>query len=77
MVQLEMYYTQHGPGPAGVHPGRPRRCPWWGRGNWSLQEKSRREEGSEERLRLAAPLAPVPTFTCIEFRPIDCPYYRV
>lgn len=85
VVQLEMYYTQHGPGPAGVHPGRRRRCPWWGKGNWSLQERKRREEDSEERLRLAAPLAlpqptpfaPVPTFTCIEFRPIHCPYYRV
>lgn len=49
VVQLEMYYTQHGPGPAGVHPGRRRRCPWWGRGNWSLQGRNRREEDGEQR----------------------------
>lgn len=85
VVQLEMYYTQHGPGPAGVHPGRRRRCPWWGRGNWSLQERNRREEDSEERLKACSPTCPAsahstcpcPHFTCIEFRPIHCPYYRV
>jgi len=55
-----MYYTQHGPGPAGAHPDRRRRCPWWGRGNWSLQ-KGAQESGRGEAKRgprLTVPLVP-------------------
>lgn len=51
VVQLEMCYTQHGLGPEGAHPGRRQRCPWWGRGNWSLREEAYGSGGGKVKTR--------------------------